>query len=97
MKKYVIHGDHVISRYDGQHHFVSASKLINLYRVDPRECIIYEEGCLRGYTPEFIDTLIHLYPDHQGVYEKPESCYATFYETELELAPLDDEHIIIYD
>ena len=40
--KYVICPGHVISQHDGQIHYIGARRLIQLYRVDPAECEIYE-------------------------------------------------------
>lgn len=38
-KYYVVPGE-VVSREDGQRHFVSADTLMDLYGVDPEECVI---------------------------------------------------------
>lgn len=42
MIKYVVIGDKVISKYDGQEHYVNAKDLIRLYGIDPKECITHE-------------------------------------------------------
>lgn len=40
MKKYLICPGEIRSRHDGDIHKISASQLIHLYKVDPKECII---------------------------------------------------------
>jgi len=40
--KYIICPGYVISKTDGQHHYIGAMRLIRLYGVDPRDCFIYE-------------------------------------------------------
>lgn len=71
-KKYVLHPGYVRSAIDGDIHHISDVKLIQLYRVNPRECIqdsIYKEGeWMRGYTIEELQKLIHLYPRQDGDY-----------------------------
>jgi hypothetical protein len=37
--KYLVYPGYVISKNDGEKHYISFMKLIELYRVDPRECI----------------------------------------------------------
>lgn len=43
MKKYLVMGGEVISKNDGQHHYVNARKLVELYHLDPKECLLMEE------------------------------------------------------
>jgi hypothetical protein len=40
--KYVVCPGGVISKNDGQKHYIGPMQLIKLYGVDPRECEIYE-------------------------------------------------------
>lgn len=65
-KKFVVYPGYVISKVDEQEHFISAGRLIQLYRVNPAECIIVEYGRrLEGYRQE---DLVSLYPDDSGQY-----------------------------
>lgn len=41
--KYLVIGGTVISKLDGQEHYVNARELCRLYQIDPRECILMEE------------------------------------------------------
>lgn len=57
MKLFVIHPGNVISRNDGQWHYVGTVQLMELYNVTPDECIIY------GLYPRNIPSCLHhLYP-----------------------------------
>ena len=40
--KYVVCPRIIRSKSDGQFHYIGAAQLMSLYRVDPRECEIYE-------------------------------------------------------
>lgn len=71
MKKYVVSPGHVI-RPDGDEHFISAQQLMSLYRVSPAECIILDpEKELRGYDDSYLESLIWLFPKHNGNYKLP--------------------------
>jgi hypothetical protein len=39
MIKYAVFPGTIESRHDGQEHFISYNRLIELYKLDPRECI----------------------------------------------------------
>ncbi len=69
MKKYVLHPGIVISRSDGDKHFISAAKLCELYKVRWEDCIVAKPNWERGFTPEFRSGLVNLAPDSTGVYE----------------------------
>lgn len=43
-KRYLVRPSTVQSRNDGDVHYISAGQLIALHGVDPRECIIIEDG-----------------------------------------------------
>ncbi len=72
---FVIHPGYVESRNDGQRHFIRASQLRELYRLDrfPKaRVIIYDhtdERTTLGFTdrPEYV----HLYPEGSGKYTLP--------------------------
>jgi hypothetical protein len=42
MKKYVVVPGYVISQYDGEKHFIDGWRLIDLYGVDPDECLMID-------------------------------------------------------
>lgn len=69
-KKYIVYPGYVFSKNDGDRHFISADRLMNLYRVNPKECIVVDhKKKLEGYKEE---DLISLYPDSSGRYKVPE-------------------------
>jgi hypothetical protein len=63
MIKYAIHPGSVISKSDGQKHFINAYQLIRLYGVDMKEC------CMR-YDNEPFEDLLNLYPRYEGDYKE---------------------------
>lgn len=69
--KYKLVGGYVTSS-DGDHHYISAEKLRELYNLRPDECLLIDEYTpehkLRGYTQEFLDSLITLGPRPNGNY-----------------------------
>jgi hypothetical protein len=72
-KKYLVIGDYIRSKNDGQEHFVPASVLVRLYNVDPNECIMVDRGhelyALMGVAPEHRSRLIRLFPRYDGDYQ----------------------------
>ncbi len=72
--KYAVFPDHVVSRTDGQVHFIGAAELINLYGVDPRECFVIDFNAgPRAYAQQMRlveeEGLIHLRPSYRGNYK----------------------------
>ena len=67
--RYIIHPGYVQSKVDGQDHYISAKRLIALYKVNPKQCILASSD-LHGYNPT---ELIHLYPLYDGNYKTPEN------------------------
>ena len=64
--KFVLHTGSVMSGYDRQVHTVPASRLISLYGLNPKDCIIDpRESQIRGYDE---DELVHLCPLDSGEY-----------------------------
>jgi len=68
-KKYLVIPGTITSESDGDLHYISASSLIRLYGVDPRECVVLSEylsdvGIKR-------DELIVLRPNYRGNYDLP--------------------------
>lgn len=74
MKKYLVIGGNVVSKHDGETHFISARRLCDLYRVDPQECIcVSDRREIRYMIQAKIKDLIELLPDPSGKYELPEN------------------------
>ena len=67
--RYIIHPGYVKSKIDGQPHFISAERLIALYKVNPKQCILASSD-LHGYSST---DFIHLYPLYDGNYKIPEN------------------------
>jgi len=65
-RRYIVHPGFVVSRTDGDQHYIGYSQLIALYKVDPTLCILYKEG---EYIPRALDA--HLYPKYSGDYSLP--------------------------
>lgn len=73
MTRYVLHPGPVRSKTDGDVHHISASQLIMLYRVNPRDCVVYPEG--DAFRQRFWQDQpgdVHLYPRTSGNYTLPE-------------------------
>ncbi len=67
MIKYVLHPGTVVSKVDGDLHFITAAQLAQLYGVRFDECIARETFEAR----ECPAGLIHLYPRFDGNYTLP--------------------------
>lgn len=77
MKKYVIHPGTVISKNDGQNHFITYRDLIYLYKLNPEECI--DSRTQNPMTWESSEiTLQHLFPKENGNYTTTEMLDSTF-------------------
>lgn len=69
-KKYLVIGGEVISRHDGQRHYVSAQQLVRLYGLNPSQCILVEEvDPSRAYG--YRKGMVRLYPRYDGDYTLP--------------------------
>lgn len=64
MLKYAVYPGYVISKNDGDRHYISAQQLMRLYKVDPRECIVVREQKIWFG----IQDLILLKPRYDGEY-----------------------------
>jgi hypothetical protein len=69
--RYVVHPGMVMSRNDGDWHFISADKLMRLYKVDPRICGIEDEARPETMVGHDWFDRIHLYPRRDGDYRLP--------------------------
>ena len=63
--KYVVIPDWVTSINDGERHYINAHQLMNLYKVNPRECVIQhgDQRMIKNF-----DKLIPLRPRYNGDY-----------------------------
>jgi hypothetical protein len=70
MKKYLCFGGNVISRHDGDRHYISARQLARLYQVPHNECVYIERGqdIPLGYIGK---DMIKLHPRPNGDYCLP--------------------------
>ena len=71
MKKYLVIGGEVFSK-SGSKHYVNARRLCDLYRVDPKECILLEETdkMMRARTMG-LNSMLILRPKYDGNYKIP--------------------------
>lgn len=65
MDKYLLHPGYVVSKTDGNRHYISSKMLMKLYNVSPKECVTYLP--YRPYPNQ--DKLIDLYPMGSGEYK----------------------------
>lgn len=71
-KKYLVKPGVVRSRADGDRRYISFSKLIELYQVDRRQCVNYENFSMRGFgARQYLAGLIVLEPREDGEYNVP--------------------------
>lgn len=72
MLKYIIYPGYVRSENDKEPHFISASQLIQLYNVNPNECMLHGRGGInvRGINRKDLKNLISLYPRRDGNYNR---------------------------
>lgn len=69
-KKYICYGGYVISRNDGDRHYVSAHNLCSLYEVNPMECYFVDKDndtCIRGLD---LSKFKKLFPLQDGKYRE---------------------------
>ena len=77
-KKYLVHAGTVVSRNDGDKHFINARELMRLYQVDPRECVVCiacQARTLRGTSTDCDGSprdFIDLFPKHSEDYSLPD-------------------------
>lgn len=70
MIKYVVYPGKMRSKHDRDIHYISAPVLMELYKVDPKECVV-SHGDSRDLGKDFTG-LIPLYPRYNGKYEVPD-------------------------
>ena len=73
MKKYLVFQNEVVSKSDGDIHFISAIKLMELYNVKPKNCIIIrtEQDRIVHNHDIHNSKLIKLFPKFNGDYSIP--------------------------
>jgi hypothetical protein len=67
-KEFLVCPGYVVSKFDGDTHYISEHKLMHLYNVDPRECVI---SCCPAHHHED-EGLLHLEPNYDGDYSLPD-------------------------
>lgn len=76
-KKYVVIADYVISKNDGDRHFITCNQLVKLYGVREEECIFMESSIRGKHWPPLgyyylrHGPLIELRPRYHGNYNMP--------------------------
>ena len=66
--KYVVHPGYVVSRNDGDKHYITFIQLCRLYEVNPNECINAESQ--KQTVGRDLASLTHLHPRWDGNYER---------------------------
>lgn len=67
-KKYLVIGGKIISKSDGDEHYIGALRLCELYKVNPNECQLIEENNPRSRTVDQTKYEIVLKPRYDGNY-----------------------------
>lgn len=73
-KQYICYSGFVKSNSDGDVHYISASRVAQLYRLNPNDCIFIDspsdlEHKTRGYTATTLAKMTRLWPQGSGDYE----------------------------
>ena len=66
-KKYAIHPGYVVSKNDGDCHFISFNRLKQLYRLEKEECVNWGSS-YRESIGEREEDYIHIFPRRNGDY-----------------------------
>lgn len=69
MKRYAVHPGYVMSKYDGQRHYVGFYELCRLYGVDPFLAVKWDFRYPQTYLGRKRSDYIHLYPRERGDYD----------------------------
>lgn len=75
MSTYFCHSGWIISRSDGDEHFVTSRMVAELYGLNQRHdkiVLVDTPYDVMGYTAEVISASVNLYPDSSGEYKLPE-------------------------
>lgn len=68
-KKYLVMAGYVISKEDGDQHYIGAVDLMKLYGVEHSECVIANPKQLKSHLDKLKEELIVLRPLYQGEYD----------------------------
>lgn len=76
MLRYAVHPDFVLSRVDNDVHYITGTRLMTLYGVNPAECIVIDPNESTARRAELFklaetENLIHLFPRYDGNYRLP--------------------------
>jgi hypothetical protein len=71
--RFLLFTGRVTSEADGDRHTIPAARLVYLYRLDPRDCVLYN-AALHKLTDDHIKQMIWLEPRRSGDYDS----YLTF-------------------
>jgi hypothetical protein len=77
MKRYILVPGNVMSKRDGQQHYLSPVQLARFYRVRLENCIVLSQENLAGYSEERIEKFIWLCPQYSGNYTLPKTAGLT--------------------
>lgn len=68
--KIAVHPGYVTSKYDGDYHFISFDKLCELYGLDSKKCIFWDDNNHIKNIGKIKDNYYHLYPLINGKYKE---------------------------
>lgn len=68
-KKYALHPGNIVSRFDGDIHYIGVAALARLYELRPDEYIVWTDSARLKY---FWEDVIHLFPREDGNYGRPD-------------------------
>lgn len=68
-KKYLVFSGSVVSRYDGDSHWITARKVGELYKLNPEECVFADPKYPEEYIGYRNQNLIELHPRSDGDYK----------------------------
>ena len=60
--KYAIHPGYILSKNDGDKHYITFASLVRLYDVDPRDAYLWDDYRPETYLGRKKEDYIHLYP-----------------------------------
>lgn len=69
MKKYLVIGDWITSKMDGQRHYVPSIKLIELFKLNRDECILADRNNPKSLVGLNLEDYVVIEPDYKGFYD----------------------------
>lgn len=67
-KKIAVHPGYTISMTDGDRHYISFNTLCNLYGIDSRSAVCWDETRPETYLGKRYEDYFHIYPSRYGLY-----------------------------